>query len=67
MRFALLTGDETPDDLRELIANLRERQRRCLISSTRDALNVDINEAFDLLDAATPLPDRSGDTSSSPA
>ena len=52
MKFALLTGDETPDDLRELITNLRDRQKRCQIASIRDALNTDINEAIDLLQIA---------------
>ena len=51
MKFALLTGDETPDDLRELVANLREKQRRCRIASVRDELDADINEALDLLSA----------------
>lgn len=49
MKFALLTGDETPDDLRELATNLRERQRRCRIASVRDELDRDINEILDLL------------------
>jgi hypothetical protein len=44
----LLTGDETPDDLYELVTHLRERQRRSGIASVRDALNDDINEALGL-------------------
>jgi hypothetical protein len=48
VRFALLTGDETPADLYELVTNLRERQRRSGIASVRDALNDDINEALGL-------------------
>lgn len=52
MRFALLTGDETPEDLRELIANLRERQKRTPIPSIKDALDSDISEALDMLAAA---------------
>ena len=51
MRFALLTGDETPEDLRELIGNLRDRQRRTQIQSVRDELDRDVNEAFDLIKA----------------
>ena len=53
MRFALLTGDETPADLYELVTHLRERQRRSGIVSVRDALNEDINEALDLLGLLT--------------
>ena len=52
MRFALLTGDETPDDLRELIGNLRARQKRTAIESVRDELDADISEALDLMRAS---------------
>lgn len=51
MRFALLCGDETAQDLRDLIANLRDRQRRCVIASVRDELDADISEALDMLNA----------------
>jgi hypothetical protein len=51
VKFALLTGDETPDDLRELVTNLRDRQRRCRIQSVRDELDADISEALDLIKA----------------
>ena len=59
MRFALLTGDETAEDLRELVTNLRERQRRAGIASVRDELGADIDECLDLLgerDAVGPQP-----------
>lgn len=55
MRFALLTGDETADEYRELITNLRDRQRVCEISSIRDELDADINEALELLEASGAL------------
>lgn len=55
MRFALLTGDETPEDLRELMANLRERQRRCQIDSTRVAISQDLDEVLTLLEAMDAL------------
>lgn len=55
MKFALLTGDETPDDLRELMTNLRERQKRTGIASVRDELDQDISEALDLLKDAHAL------------
>lgn len=51
LKFALLCGDETPEDLRELVSNLRARQRRCVIDSVRDELDADISEALDLLHA----------------
>ena len=49
MRFALLAGDETADDLRELVTNLRARQRRAVIASVRDELGEDIDEVLDVL------------------
>lgn len=49
VKFAILTGDETPADLQELIANLRERQRRTPIRSIRDEINADVNEALDAM------------------
>ena len=52
MRFALLAGDETADDLRELVTNLRARQRRAVIASVRDELGEDIDEVLDLLGRA---------------
>jgi hypothetical protein len=55
VRFALLCGDETPEDLRELIGNLRERQRRTVIASIRDELDADISEALDMLQRLTAL------------
>lgn len=58
MKFGLLTGDETPADLRELVARLRDRQRRCHIASVRDELDADINEALDLLNGPTLTPVR---------
>ena len=52
MRFALLAGDETAEDLRELVTNLRERQRRAGIASVRDELGADIDEVLDMLGRA---------------
>ena len=49
MRFALLAGDETAEDLRELVVNLRARQRRAVIASVRDELGADIDEVLDVL------------------
>jgi hypothetical protein len=49
MRYLVITDDASPDDLREAITHLREKQRRACIPSTRDELNADINELLDLL------------------
>lgn len=49
LRHIILTGDETPDDLRQAIANLRAHQRKTPIPSTKDELNEDINAVFDML------------------
>ena len=52
MRFAILAGDETAEDLRELVVNLRARQRRAVIASVRDELGADIDEVLDMLGRA---------------
>lgn len=49
MRYLLVTDDASADDLREAITNLRAKQRRACIQSTRDELDADINELLDLL------------------
>lgn len=49
MKHLLLVGDETPDDLRAAIVNLRAEQRRQVIPSTAREYAEDIDELIDLL------------------
>lgn len=50
MKHLLLVGDETPDDLRAAITNLRVEQRRQVIPSTAREYAEDIDELIDLLE-----------------
>lgn len=49
MRYLLIDGSETADDLVEAINALRAKQRSAVIGSTRDELGRDIDELLDLL------------------
>lgn len=49
MRYLLIDGTETPEDLREAIVTLRAKQRLACIASTRAEIGADIDELIDLL------------------
>lgn len=51
MRYLIVTDDADRPTLEEAINNLRDRQRRCVIPSTRDELQADIDELLDMLGA----------------
>lgn len=53
MRYLILDGTETPDDLREAITGLRARQKAAVIASTRDEYARDIDELLDMLTVQT--------------
>ena len=48
MRYLLIDGTETPDELCEAITALRAKQRNAVIGSTRDEIGADIDELIEL-------------------
>lgn len=49
MRFLVVTDDATPDELREAITHLRDKQRRCVIASTAAEVGEEIDALLDRL------------------
>ena len=49
MHFLIIGDDATEDDLKQAIVQLRDKQRRACIASTRAEIGEDIDEALDLL------------------
>lgn len=48
MRYLVITDDATRDDLEEAIRNLRAKQQRACIESTRQEIADDIDELLGL-------------------
>ena len=48
MRFVLIRDDASLADIDEAIVNLRAKQRKACIPSTRDEIGQDIDELLDL-------------------
>lgn len=53
MRYLILTGDESDDDLKAAILNLRHEQQRQVIASTEREYAADVDELIDLLTERT--------------
>lgn len=54
MRYLVVNDDASPDEIREAITNLREKQQRACIPSTAEEIGEDINELLEILFADLP-------------